>query len=62
VKVGDLVRMDFTDWLEGDMWGPGIVVEIERNGSTNDVIVWWSKLETYSWEMSSLLDCIDESR
>ena len=62
MKVGDLVKMDFSDWSNQDEWGPGIVVGIENNGyDTDDVEVLWSKLGL-GWEMSSMLEVISEDR
>ena len=30
MKVGDLVRMDYSDWPQGDEWGVGLVIEIDK--------------------------------
>ena len=63
MRVGDLVRMDFTNWPDGDAWGAGIVVNIGSNpyphDEDSDVEVLWSKIGL-SWEMVSMLEKINE--
>jgi hypothetical protein len=71
VKVGDLVKMDFE--LEGgefidDAWGIGVIVEIfDRDyrdyddRRTNDIHVLWPGVGL-SWEMSAMLEVMDEER
>jgi len=63
MEVGDLVKMDFEDWPNQDEWGPGIILTIERNpmGGDYDVEVMWSRMGI-GWEMSSMLDMVNENR
>ena len=62
MKVGDLVKIDFEDWPDQNAWGTGLILTIECNnfGGEYDVEVMWSNIGI-GWEMSSMLDIIDES-
>jgi len=60
MKVGDLVTIDYSDWPEGDEWGVGLVMEIDK-GIFYKVAVLWSKIGL-SWEESEMLEVISESR
>lgn len=63
MKVGDLVKMDFDDWPNQDEWGPGIILTIEPDvvGGDFDVEVMWSKIGV-GWELSTMLDVVNEGR
>jgi len=65
MKIGDLVKMDFTKHENNsDLWGIGIVIDIEDRQATfggTDVVVMWSKAGV-SWEMPEMLDEVDENR
>jgi len=58
MKVGDLVRMDYSDWPQGDEWGVGLVIEIDK-GIFYKIAVLWSKIGL-SWEESEMLEVISE--
>ena len=60
MKVGDLVTMDNSGWPDGDEWGVGIVMEIDK-GIFYKVAVLWSKIGL-SWEESEMLEVISASR
>ena len=69
MKVGDLVRMDFEDlsWTGGDMWGVGMIVEVNNSkkrrmdtDASDDVHVLWPTIGL-SWEMTIMLEKVDES-
>ena len=60
MDVGDLVKMDFEDNIGtegGDVWGIGIIVTVE-DGVSDDIEVLWP--EGLYWEMSALLEVINE--
>ena len=67
MNVGDLVRMDFEDlsWTGGDMWGIGMIVEVNDRKldthASDDVHVLWSSIGL-SWEMTTMLEKVDENR
>jgi hypothetical protein len=62
VRVGDLVKMDLSDYsaeeiiMYGDEWGFGIVVEVDH-GPGGVAHVSWNKVGL-SWEMQANLKVI----
>ena len=60
MQVGDLVTMDHSGWPDGDEWGVGLVMGINK-GIFYKVAVLWSKIGL-SWEESEMLEVISESR
>jgi len=63
MKIGDLVTMDYSDWPDGDEWGVGVVMEIDKSKFYNSigVAIHWSKIGL-SWEETATLEIISASR
>ena len=61
MKVGDLVTMSYSNRSGSDEWGVGIIVESSED-IFNKFLVYWSKLETSSWERREMLVSVDENR
>jgi len=63
MNIGDLVTMDYSDWPEGDEWGVGIIVEIDKDRFYNDagIAIYWSKIGL-SWENREMLVGVNENR
>ena len=66
MKVGDFVKMDLPLMdAKADEWGMGFIVNIDKtrhSASTFDIEVLWSKLNATSWEMSTMIKVINETR
>ena len=60
MQIGDLVTMDYSDWPEGDEWGIGLVVGIDK-GVFYKTVVHWSKIGL-SWEETDMLEVISASQ
>jgi len=41
MKVGDLVTIDYSDWPEGDEWGVGLVMEIDKGIFYKVAVLCW---------------------
>jgi hypothetical protein len=53
--------MDYSDWSEGDVWGIGLIVEIDdtrpKRPTGISVRVLWSRVG-FSWEMPAMMEVI----
>ena len=60
MKTGDLVAMNFElpggDFID-DAWGIGVIVELDDR-YPDDACVFWSLLETVSWDDRRMLEVV----